>query len=179
MGQFNLALVDPPAEPSHIAPMIVDLKQVAPNIRIVMLSDRFDRNVMNAVLASGGEGYLLNNLSCEALIKALELIDLGQKLFPSEAFAGYADGPRFDEACRELDGERNGISTLSAREVDILRSLCIGNSNKLIAREFRISEATVKAHVKSILRKLQVRNRTEAAHWAWDRGFDSIRVNSH
>jgi DNA-binding CsgD family transcriptional regulator len=56
--------------------------------------------------------------------------------------------------------------TLSDRETGILRCLMEGESNKIIARRFNITEATVKAHIKAILRKICVRNRTQAAVWA-------------
>jgi two-component system nitrate/nitrite response regulator NarL len=55
---------------------------------------------------------------------------------------------------------------LSARETVILRCLMQGDSNKLIARRFDITEATVKVHVKAILRKIHAKNRTQAAIWA-------------
>lgn len=59
---------------------------------------------------------------------------------------------------------------LSSREIEVLMSLSRGNSNKEIARKLEISDATVKVHVKAILRKLRIKNRTEAALWATSAG---------
>jgi two-component system nitrate/nitrite response regulator NarL len=79
-------------------------------------------------------------------------------------------------SAREDDGGMNGISslrklTLSEREAQILDGLVKGHANKVIARTCDISEATVKVHMKSILRKIRVANRTQAAIWALEHGY--------
>ena len=61
--------------------------------------------------------------------------------------------------------------SLSGREGEILGKLLLGHSNKMIARELAISEATVKVHLKVLLRKLKARNRTQAAIWAIENGY--------
>nr|WP_281435966.1 response regulator transcription factor [Oricola nitratireducens] len=63
---------------------------------------------------------------------------------------------------------------LSRRELEVVRRLAGGMSNKLIARELEISEATVKVHLKSILKKLGVTNRTQAAIWALNKGVTAL-----
>jgi two-component system nitrate/nitrite response regulator NarL len=67
---------------------------------------------------------------------------------------------------------------LSPRELQILRALVNGRSNKAIARELSISEATVKVHLKALLRKVRVNNRTQAAVWALNQGLDHKTVAS-
>ena len=62
-------------------------------------------------------------------------------------------------------------SGLSPRETEVLRCLADGASNKMIARKFDLAEATVKVHVKAVLRKLKLGNRTQAAMWASERGL--------
>jgi DNA-binding NarL/FixJ family response regulator len=69
------------------------------------------------------------------------------------------------------NGYANGYATLSPRERQILISLATGKSNKAIARLHNLSEATVKVHLKSILRKTKKHNRTQAAIWAIEQGF--------
>jgi two-component system nitrate/nitrite response regulator NarL len=69
---------------------------------------------------------------------------------------------------RKLEGHK-----LSEREIEILQCLVEGNSNKVIANRLRITEATVKVHLKSILRKIDVSNRTQAAIWALNQGFSA------
>jgi two-component system, NarL family, nitrate/nitrite response regulator NarL len=79
------------------------------------------------------------------------------------------------EALPQVD---NNVPQLSAQEATILRGLVMGDSNKAIARKMLIAEATVKVHVKAILRKIQVRNRTQAAIWAIkNRGFIPLKKN--
>jgi two-component system, NarL family, nitrate/nitrite response regulator NarL len=63
---------------------------------------------------------------------------------------------------------------LTSREMEVLRRLARGNCNKLIARDLGIAEATVKVHVKSLLRKLRLLNRTQAAVWAVNNGFAGL-----
>jgi len=84
-------------------------------------------------------------------------------------------------SAREGDGGMNGISslrklTLSEREAQILDGLVKGHANKVIARTCVISEATVKVHMKSILRKIRVANRTQAAIWALEHGYCATKL---
>jgi DNA-binding CsgD family transcriptional regulator len=74
---------------------------------------------------------------------------------------------------------REGIS-LSPRELTTIKSLAMGDSNKHMARRLNITEATVKVHVKSVLRKLRLKNRTQAAAWWYEQGlkqFNGVQVN--
>jgi two-component system nitrate/nitrite response regulator NarL len=99
--------------------------------------------------------------SCDALEAYLHLIAAGELILPyamiTSAMTERSVAPR-DRVSPD--------SPLSTREWDVAHSLVYGSSNKLIARELHLSEATVKVHVKSILRKLQMANRTQVAIWA-------------
>jgi two-component system nitrate/nitrite response regulator NarL len=90
------------------------------------------------------------------------LIMAGQSVMPS----GLASAMFRQREAAASAGDR---SFLTARESEVLASLSRGHSNKEIARELTMSAATVKVHLKGVLRKLQVRNRTEAAVWAINR----------
>ncbi|WP_431311168.1 response regulator transcription factor [Methylobacterium nigriterrae] len=74
-------------------------------------------------------------------------------------------------ATRKVDAATTLAHPLSRREVEVLRCLAEGASNKLIARKFTLAEATVKVHVKVVLRKLKLHNRTQAAMWASEHGI--------
>src|SRR5215471_3166875 len=76
-----------------------------------------------------------------------------------------------ETAGEDLEAERNDTPQLSVRERSILNCLIDGYSNKAIARKIGISDATVKVHVKAILRKARLRNRTQAAIWAISNGL--------
>jgi two-component system nitrate/nitrite response regulator NarL len=79
--------------------------------------------------------------------------------------------PKLDEIAEDRMVIRRTPSGLSRREEEILQGLTRGHSNKIIARKCGISEATIKVHMKSILRKTQVSNRTQAAIWALEKGY--------
>jgi len=105
-------------------------------------------------------------------VKSLDLVMLGEVIFPGaildllrqqEARPEPGQETSFSEEPQEACPPAKG---LSVRETVILRCLMDGDSNKIIARKFDITEATVKVHVKAILRKIQAKNRTQAAIWA-------------
>jgi two-component system, NarL family, nitrate/nitrite response regulator NarL len=104
-------------------------------------------------------------MSPEALIRSLQLVMLGQQILPT----GFMTSLLQKEASEPV-AERPSRG-LSPREVQILRHLMTGHSNKAIARALDISEATVKVHLKALLRKVQASNRTQAAVWAMNNGI--------
>jgi two-component system nitrate/nitrite response regulator NarL len=141
--------------------------------QIVILADRYEVAPLAEALRLSVSGYLSKSISSASLIKALELIMLGEGIFPSSILAqlGRSSEPE-DELSVEAPEEprlRQATMMLSVREIQILRGLVDGLSNKTIARQFDIMEATVKVHVKAILRKIGVQNRTQAAIWALNR----------
>ena len=123
-------------------------------------------------LEAGINGCLTGDMSTRALTQSLRLIMLGQAIFPAPAGVlpreAIGDAPRdFGQGAALPGSSRN----LSGREDQILCKLLLGHSNKMIARELAISEATVKVHLKGLLRKLKARNRTQAAIWAIENGY--------
>jgi two-component system nitrate/nitrite response regulator NarL len=151
-----------------------------PNGRIAILADYYRPPDLIAAFQAGAKGCLVN-LTCDAFIKSVELVMMGQMISPpallsfvrdtgsgahSEAEPRYENVPSilFREECPTV--ENTAAPQLSSREQSILRCLIEGDSNKRIARKIDIAEATVKVHVKTILRKIRVQNRTQAAIWA-------------
>jgi two-component system nitrate/nitrite response regulator NarL len=114
-------------------------------------------------------------MACDVFIKSIELVMMGETIFPPAFLSfvlGSEGGPRGEAAPRDENNQETLIRTertlapqLSTREKSILRCLIEGDSNKCIARKIDIAEATVKVHVKAILRKIRVQNRTQAAIW--------------
>ena len=130
----------------------------------------------------------MNVNSCDAFIKSIELVAMGETVFPP-AFLSFALDSKTDlgrKATQPDESERavfvttedTVASQLSPREKSILRCLIEGDSNKSIARKIDIAEATVKVHVKAILRKVRVQNRTQAAIWATNHGALAVSQNS-
>ena len=97
------------------------------------------------------------------LIQSLQLILLGEKVFPTTLASMLLD--------MTAAGPQHSVRGLSPREREILQLLVTGASNKLIATRLGITEATVKVHLKTLLRKIDVNNRTQAAIWAMNNGF--------
>lgn len=138
--------------------------------RIVLMADDHSVERVAQAFAAGVSGYLVKAISCEPLGGALRLIALGEKVMPSQIVDSLAD-PMWQSAPRNWQKGKLELN-LSDREIEILRCLISGDANKLIARRLLITEATVKVHIKAILRKLRVMNRTQAAIWAVTRGLD-------
>jgi two-component system nitrate/nitrite response regulator NarL len=133
-----------------------------PTVKTVVLMDPDQPMSFTAPTHRDIDGYILTDVSRETLKLSLGLIMAGQSVMPS----GLAS-EMFRE--REAAAAASDRSFLTARENEVLGSLSRGHSNKEIARELDMSAATVKVHLKAVLRKLQVRNRTEAAVWAISR----------
>ncbi len=149
-----------------------EIKSWAPAAKIVCLVPEFDLDVMRRCFAAGASGYLLESISRDALRESLRLVDAGEKVFPSELAAQFpALSSRSDRA--DSGALAQPDADLSCREVEILQCLASGLSNKAIAKNLNIAEATVKVHVKRILRKAHALNRTQAALWGIAMGVAS------
>jgi two-component system nitrate/nitrite response regulator NarL len=148
---------------------IVSLKERFPDCPVVVLSEQYSQCHLLNALESGACGYLTKDIGCETLIKYLELVAQGERVFPTQALQLLYNKEFLNTYKEQTFSEPRKI--LSGREVEVIRSLSQGKSNKFIARQWGISEATVKVHVKAILRKIHLNNRTEAALWARDHGL--------
>jgi two-component system nitrate/nitrite response regulator NarL len=145
-----------------------------PSARIVVLSDRCELHDALTLLRVGADGYVFEQISRDALIKSLDLVMLGVTILPAPLMRVIGEEHEIDsEDNPAVPATQTDVPTfdhmrrgLSQREAGILRCLMDGKPNKTIARQFNITEATVKAHIKAILRKICVRNRTQAAVWA-------------
>ena len=145
------------------------LRDACPDAKIIVLTSTLRPRSLAQALDVGVDGYLLKNISLEGLTQSLRLVMLGEKVFPTQ-LAGLlaeatsrADRPIFYPSARP--------SGLSEREAAILRCLVYGYPNKVIAGQLQMTEASVKVHLKAVLRKIHVSNRTQAAIWAINNGF--------
>ena len=155
-------------------------KSRRPGGRIAIVADRYRLDELVSAFRAGANGYFVEVMTSHILIKSLELVMMGETVFPP-AFLSFALDPESEGVRAETPREDNqgllvpaedGIAPrLSPREKSILRYLIEGDSNKSIARKIDITEATVKVHVKAILRKIRVHNRTQAAIWGMNNGW--------
>ena len=152
-----------------------------PTARIAIVADRYRLGEVISALRAGANGYFVDVMTCDIFIKSIELLMMGETIYPP-AFLSFVLDPEInqpdDAVPREEQEQMILIATddtiepqhLSPREKSILRCLVEGDSNKCIARKIDIAEATVKVHVKAILRKIRVQNRTQAAIWGMKNG---------
>lgn len=135
--------------------------------KVVFLASRFNVSALAGYFAAGASGYLLDNISADAFEESIRLVRTGEKVFPSElasVIPGFSAKPNVPTTIAL------GKIKLSDREIEILRCLTNGQSNKAIANTLNIAESTVKVHVKRILQKTHATNRTQAALWGAARG---------
>ena len=132
-----------------------------PGALVVLLSDREDVEDVVRALDFGVRGYIPTSLGAEVAIAALRLVDAGGTFIPADVFrsAAVSSAIGTDYGARELT---NDIA-LTPRELSVIKLLHEGRPNKLIAAELKMQESTVKVHVRNILKKFGVTNRTRAA----------------
>jgi DNA-binding NarL/FixJ family response regulator len=136
---------------------ITAIRTEFPTARIVVLTAyKGDIQALRAFKA-GAVGYLLKNMLRKELLDTIRIVDSGRRRIPPEI-------------AREM-GEHIIDDQLSEREVEVLRRIAAGTSNKIIASELSLAETTVKTHVQNILLKLGANDRTHAVTIALKRGY--------
>ena len=182
-----------------------ELKAQHPELRVIMLG--IDAEQLVAAIDSGADGYLLRDaVEPKTLLKSLEMVLADGVVVPKgftklmsmvtrQEDAGPVNVPASVLVCAETPLEavrpctgpiildaaapaNSDLARLSQRERLILTHLTVGASNKQIARDLYVAEATVKAHVKNLLRKLRVSNRTQAAMWTIGRATSSEQAHT-
>jgi two-component system nitrate/nitrite response regulator NarL len=154
--------------------MVADLKAQYPSARVVVFADHLDPVTMMRALQAGVNGLCSTRMERDALLKALELVMLGETFIASalvltmldETSQAHESRQAITSAVTPTNDTAARHHNLSGREVEILKQLMEGESNKVIAKKLGIAEATIKVHVKTILRKVRAQNRTQAALWA-------------
>lgn len=139
------------------ADAISKIRQEYPAARIIVLTTFDGDEDIYRALQAGAKGYLLKGMDASELTDAIRAVYAGKSKIPpavAEKLAGRMGGPE-----------------LTTRELEVLKRIVAGRSNKEIASDLHISEATVKTHINSILSKLGVSDRTQAATSALQRGI--------
>lgn len=136
---------------------IAAIRAEFPHARIIVLTTYTGDAQAAAALKAGAAGYLLKNLVRRELIETIRAVHAGKRRVPPEIATEIAEHVADD--------------ALTAREIEVLRRVAAGKSNKVIAAELAISEGTVKTHMKSILPKLEATDRTHAVMIALRRGI--------
>jgi len=133
---------------------------------VVVVSGSRQRATIRAAIEAGARGYILKSANGEILRHVLPLVLSGELYVPAQAVAAEDLGQagEFETSPLEDNNDFNpDFKSLTPRETQVLKLLTLGYSNKEIARSLGMLEGTVKVHVKSIMKKLGVNNRTQAA----------------
>ncbi len=135
------------------------IKDKAPDVPVVVISAFTSDEVVQSVISAGAAGFIPKDAARETLREAMMDIWDGKIYLP----AGYKAPAKQSEADPAIGDISRKIAGLSQQQARILSLICKGKPNKLIAFEMQLAEATVKAHITALLRRLGVQNRTQAA----------------
>jgi DNA-binding NarL/FixJ family response regulator len=137
--------------------VIQRIRSETPQARFIVLTTYDGDEDIYRALKAGARAYLLKGMTSEDLVTTIRAVHAGKSHIPP--------------AIAERLAERMGTEELTPREFDVLKEIVSGKSNKEIASELNVSEATVKTHINSLLGKLGVTDRTQAATAAIQRGL--------
>jgi DNA-binding NarL/FixJ family response regulator len=153
-----------------------------PSVPVIVLSAAGDQQIVLAAMGAGAAGFIPKSSSNEVMLSAVRLVLAGGKYVPAEAISRSGriyDAPsRPRQRSSPVSIETLGLTT---RQIEVLRLIAKGASNKVISRELGLAERTVKAHVTAVFRALKVSSRTRAAIEAAKLGLcaanDSTRID--
>jgi len=153
----DVALVDLQLPDMSGFDLIKRIKDKSPNARIIVLSSHEGDVDIQRAMEAGAQGYVVKGLVREELLETIRSVHAGKRRLPAEVAQKLA--------------EHMADEPISPRELDVLSLMAAGKRNKEIAGALSIAEDTVKMHVRNILSKLQVNDRTEAVTIALRRGI--------
>ncbi|HEY9810586.1 MAG TPA: response regulator transcription factor [Halomicronema sp.] len=147
------------------------LKEQHPELPVLVLTSRSDKSLIARIIEAGASGYCLKGIGAEALVLAIRSVAAGgswwDKLAMTEIRAIFCES----EPMGTIKPAQIYENQLTKREIEILALLAAGKSNQEIAELLYISAGTVRVHVHAILQKLDVRDRTQAAVLALQKGL--------
>jgi DNA-binding NarL/FixJ family response regulator len=143
---------------------ILAIRKDFPDARIIVLTTYSGDMQARRAFKAGALGYLLKSMLRKELVETIRTVHAGRKRIPPEVAIEMA--------------QHHDDDLLTQREIEVLREIAAGNANKHIAKHLTISEETVKAHVRSILSKLEANDRTHAVTIALKRGIIDLREAS-
>jgi NarL family two-component system response regulator LiaR len=151
------------------------IKAEFPEVAVLALTAHDDDEYVFALLESGANGYLLKTAEIEELVKAIRSVHAGQPaldpLITQKVVSQFMNGKSLPDVMAQVGDEMDG---LTSRELEVLRMVAQGLTNKEVAQQLFISDRTVQAHLSSIFSKLQVSSRTEAVMHAIRKGWITV-----
>lgn len=137
-----------------------EIKKLAPSTRVVILTSFISKEYLQEAIKSGASGYILKEIRTDYLIEMLNAVMRGETVFDSTTLNSVVKNFQNNRNEKEL------IQKLTAVEMHILQLMSAGKTNRDIAHTVHLSEKTIRNYVSSILDKLELHNRTEAAAFA-------------
>jgi DNA-binding NarL/FixJ family response regulator len=167
-----LVLLDLTLPGAHGFDLLVEMRHDYPHVPIVVLSATHDRATVGSALNAGARGYIAKTSTADELLDAVRTVLDGGRSVTDD----------FSPIAPTIGGVASPALGLTHRQADVLRLLIQGKPNKLICRDLRLSEGTVKVHVSAILKALNVRSRAQAIAELSRRGVvidDAPRTDPH
>ena len=153
-GEFDLALLDYKMPGMNGLEGVAQMKAAMNGGPVAVLSGMATPAIAQSAIEAGAIGFVPKTMSAKAMIGAIRLMASGEVFLPVDL---------------QRQADEGRLSRLTARETEVLHAVCDGKSNKEIAHALNLQEVTIKLHVKTLCRKLDARNRTQAAMIARDR----------
>lgn len=147
------------------------LKQQRPQMEVIVLSDSPDEERAFRALEAGASGYVLKDISPDNLVRAIHGVCDGRTV--THPYITRQLIERFRLLMRERTNHQNGslVAGLTSRELGIVVEMAKGSTDREIAKKACLGESTVKSHIRSILRKIGARNRTQAVAYILRKGI--------
>ena len=161
LTSYDLALLDYNMPGMNGLEGLRNAMQTHPAVKFVLISGEAQPDVAREAMAMGAHGFVPKSLAAKSMVNAIRFLLAGERYFPFELTNEPVEQPSESE-----------YRDLTPREIETLRGLCEGKSNKEIAIALDVKEVTIKVHVKNVLKKLGVSNRTHAALTAKQEGFE-------
>ncbi|MGC3936170.1 response regulator [Roseobacter sp. EG26] len=158
---FDLVLLDLSMPGMNGLDSLSDAIKAHPTQAFALLSGTAPNRIAQEAVERGAIGYLPKSMGAKSLVNAVRFMIAGETYVPASVMADSG-----------AEAETEFTKKLSQREKQVLGSLCHGRSNKEIARELDLQEVTIKLHVRTLCKKLNAKNRTQAALIAKDAGFE-------
>ena len=153
------------------------VREKSPETKVLILTGYFDEELVLRALQQGARGYFLKGGSSLGLVKAIRAVATGEAWAERNMIGKLLDGlPRSSPGQINKEKRRDPRTPLTKREEEVTRLVALGHSNREIADRLCISEKTVKAHLTSVFRRINVFDRTQAALWAERNGLLGRRV---
>lgn len=160
-GPFDLVLLDFNMPGMNGLDGLADAVKNHPNQAFAILSGTAPNKIAQEAVEMGAIGYIPKTMGAKSLINAVRFMIAGETFVPVSALGDTGETP-----------ETEFTKQFSQRERQVLSGLCLGRANKEIARELELQEVTIKLHVRTLCKKLNAKNRTQAALIAKDAGFE-------